>query len=224
MKVHGEAFPHEPGVSVEALAQELRSVGVLRCYLSDGRRYVHLPGFASWQKPHRNEAASRCPAPPESVVHDNVGSGSGKCTEPLGETAPRILDPDPNSLDPVSNSSTAKKKKRSVVKLKVPTGNEALDYLLDEWADLLGNHGSLEKWVATSTEAYPGVDLLAEAKKARAWQLGKPANRKKKDVRSFLTGWWGRAQDRPGGSGYSGGAKAAESDDERLNRIFGGGA
>lgn len=231
MKVHGETFPYEPGVFIDALAQELQEAGVLDCYQAGDRRYVHLPGFSRWQKPHKNETPSRLPAPPESVARDNVATGSGQCREALAETETHILDPDPKYLDPDPGPTSPKKKepkkrepKKRGVKLEPPTGSDTLDYLLSQWDGLLGSHESIRGWLEASEAAYPGVDLLADAKRARAWQLGKPAQRTKKNIRSFLTGWWGRTQDSAasrGGGGSTG--RAQESDDERLGRIFGGG-
>ena len=87
-------------------------------------------------------------------------------------------------------------------RLDLPSGDPLIDYLVEEWGDLLGNHSTLMKWAGTSSSAYPGIDLLAQAKQARAWELGNPS-RKKKSVRAFLTRWWGRAQDRGGSSGHS---------------------
>lgn len=45
--------------------------------------------------------------------------------------------------------------------------------------------------------AYPGVDVIAEVRKAHAWEVANPAKRKKQRTR-FLHNWLARAQDRPG--------------------------
>jgi hypothetical protein len=45
-------------------------------------------------------------------------------------------------------------------------------------------------------KAYPGVDVLAEVRKAHAWELANP-NRIKKDRPRFLNTWLSRAQDQP---------------------------
>jgi hypothetical protein len=42
--------------------------------------------------------------------------------------------------------------------------------------------------------AFPGVDLLAEAIKARGWELSDNTRRKHRHGK-FLWGWYGRAQD-----------------------------
>lgn len=47
-------------------------------------------------------------------------------------------------------------------------------------------------WLA----ACPAVDLLAEARKAYAWEQSQPASKRKRDHRRFLDGWLRRAQER----------------------------
>jgi hypothetical protein len=45
-------------------------------------------------------------------------------------------------------------------------------------------------------EANPGVDLLAQAKRARAWEIANPEKRKHRHAR-FLSNWFARQQDGP---------------------------
>lgn len=79
-----------------------------------------------------------------------------------------------------------------------PPPSEFVAYLLAEWQEAEdvpkkapGTLAEIEKgWRA----AYPAVDLLAEAKKARAWQLGDTARRRKPRALRFLAGWFGRTQ------------------------------
>ncbi len=49
--------------------------------------------------------------------------------------------------------------------------------------------------IAEYRAAYPGVDVLAELRKARAWCIGSPDRRKtRRGVGRFVTNWLGRAQ------------------------------
>mgnify|MGYP003685379861 CR=1 FL=1 len=219
LKVHGESFPHEPGVNVTHLAQELVAAGVLSIYEASGRRYAHLPGFKTWQRPHRNEQPSACPAPPDEILaedsldllilesmgkrlatKDNQGSTKGSHYTVLPYTDNRMPLSSPSSS---MEEDSAQRRRGDLadaapykprVVLKTPTGDDTLDFLLETWPTLLGKHDTLERWLATSRDAFPGIDLLAEARRASAWQLGNPAN-KKRQVRAFLTRWWGKAQD-----------------------------
>lgn len=53
--------------------------------------------------------------------------------------------------------------------------------------------------------AYPGVDIVAEIRKAHAWEVSNPKKRKK-DRPRFLSNWLSRAQDkaRPSSAGQKG--------------------
>jgi len=52
--------------------------------------------------------------------------------------------------------------------------------------------------VAEWEQAYPGVDVMAELRKARAWCVANPKQRKTRvGASKFLNGWLSRAADRP---------------------------
>jgi len=51
-------------------------------------------------------------------------------------------------------------------------------------------------------EAYPGVNILSETRKAHAWEISNPSKQKKNRARS-LANWLARAQDQPGRPGQS---------------------
>ena len=225
LKIHGETFPHEPGLNISELAGELVEAGTFVLYEGGGRVYGLVTGFTKWQNPHRNESPSKIPPPPDEhdfgatfstlgQPKDNQGATKGQPLErPILVTSYQL--PVTSSELPVTSSTSSKDEvspgralrsppeptsKRD--RIDLPSGDPLIDYLVEEWGDLLGNHSTLVKWAGTSSSAYPGIDLLAQAKQARAWELGNPS-RKKKSVRAFLTRWWGRAQDRGGSSGHS---------------------
>lgn len=215
LQVHGQTFPYETDLNVRGLVEELQAAGCVRLYQRGGRTYLLLPGFTRWQRPHRNETPSKCPDPE---------SDSCQWIEPLGTKDSPIQDPGSGSLDPDRTSCSKKFVRddagdRPPPALTVPTGDDLIDYLLTEWKGKLGKLGSLEAWSRAASDAHPGVDLLAEAKKARAWELANPA-KTKRSVRPFLTRWWGRAQD--SGKGVPRGSRPSESDEDRVSRIFGG--
>jgi hypothetical protein len=68
-----------------------------------------------------------------------------------------------------------------------------LAYLAHEFAQAKAN-GKLE---AAWAQAYPGVDLLDAAKKARAWELSNPTLIRPQK-RRFLSNWFSREQERTG--------------------------
>lgn len=67
-----------------------------------------------------------------------------------------------------------------------PFGN----YIRAEWHDIKDP----EDFEKRAKKAFPGVDPLSEAQKARGWELSDPRRRKTNHGR-FLWGWLGRAQD-----------------------------
>ena len=207
MQVHAGAFPWESDPNVTELAAELEHVECLRFYRAGGVLYAVLPGFTKWQRPHKHEPDSRHPAPEQTMYVHSTDNARALSTNVMPSPAS-----DPLSSDPLSSSSLCSTdptdqfvrddaqahpprpaKKR--IKIKPPTGDPLLDYLLTTWPDCLGDHGTLTKWITKSREAFPGVDLLAESRRASVWEESNPAHRKRK-IRPFLTRWWGKTQDR----------------------------
>lgn len=205
VRILGEAFPHEPNLLIEALAAELVEAGVLVVYRlhGDARTYAYLPGFPRWQRPHKNEAASRCPEPPAiGTPLDGQRLTLGAPDTDNGERRTGVRNTDIDSLseshvgEGVEDSSPASLSEQDLI-----GSDEVLDFMIETWPRKLGKAETLPRWLKTARDAFPAVDLLAEAKRAAVWEQGQPA-RKKKQIRAFLTRWWGRAQDR-GGSGSS---------------------
>ena len=50
-----------------------------------------------------------------------------------------------------------------------------------------------DEFIAASRTAFPDIDLVAEIRKAHAWEI---ANKKRVLRKRYLNGWFGRAQDR----------------------------
>jgi hypothetical protein len=67
-------------------------------------------------------------------------------------------------------------------------GRVFFDFKTGEFSNL---NGKTEVWI----KSYPAVDVMAEIKKAAAWLVANPKN-KKSDYPRFLNGWLSRAQDR----------------------------
>ena len=230
LRIHGETFPHEPEVDVSALAAELVEAGSVQVYGVGGRSYVLVSNFTRWQNPHRNESASKIPDPPEgdgdAASFSILGRGGTTRGQPkddqgttsgASDTRSKILDP--RSLIPVPPNGGSPRQRRSDVRpgasskgsksLSPPTGDDLLDFLVETWGPLLGKHESLPRWVSSSRGAYPGIDLLGEARRAHAWEESNPS-RRKKQIRAFLSRWWTKAQD------ASGGKRTSTTDDSDL--------
>jgi hypothetical protein len=69
--------------------------------------------------------------------------------------------------------------------------SELCEWLRSTWGDLVDRGKALETWAQAQEDAHPQLDLLAEAKKARAWEMSQ--KKKKTSIRRFLANWFNRA-------------------------------
>jgi len=121
-----------------------------------------------------------------SIAGTGTGTGTGTGLEatPLGLDAGKAQHPDP--AHPLSV------------------------YVIEVWSDRkLGKLDTLDAWASRQQDACPGLDLVAEAKRAAAWEDSNPGKRKR-DIRRFLGSWFSRQQDR--------GAGGAQSNAKQSNR------
>ena len=236
-RVLGEAFPHEPELDVQALGAELVGAEVLVLYEEGCRRFAALPNFLKHQKPHRNETASKCPPPPQGQPlvdqrttkgqpKDDQGSTNGQpLVGPIRIRTPengedlsidRSCEQETSSYSPDSEDGSARERgtiggegiDRSYRPHRSQSREALAEFVRGTWPKLTGSPESFDGWLESSAEAFPDVDLLSEARKARAWEQSNPT-RKKKQVRRFLGNWWSRAQER-------GGSSPASLEDEAL--------
>lgn len=84
--------------------------------------------------------------------------------------------------------------KEPVVK-EEPLPKVSFDYKTGKFINLAGT-----KYLETWGEAYPAIDLILEIKKAAAWLLSNPKNRKS-DLPKFLNNWLQRAQNQAPATG-----------------------
>jgi hypothetical protein len=92
------------------------------------------------------------------------------------------------ALSPVGGESV-----QAQVRAGVSAREDSLEaYLIDTWGSLVTRGKSLEKWVRSQEAAHPQLDLLTEAKKARAWEESQP--KRKTAIRRFLANWFNRAE------------------------------
>jgi hypothetical protein len=216
LRIHGEAFPHEPKLSMDKLAAELVKADVLVLYRIGDRTFAQIPGFPKWQRPHKNEAASRCPGPPdigEPKASQRMANGSPDTEYGIRMTEDEIR----KTVNDSPSESLVRDNAGGAGPTAAPEGPVA-EFLMETWPGRLGKLSTLGHWIEQSRRAFPAVDLLSEARRASAWELSQPS-RKKTQVRAFLTRWWSRCQDR-GGSAQSG-ASSVESEAVDFARKFG---
>ena len=71
-----------------------------------------------------------------------------------------------------------------------PREGDLLNYLTETWEN--GKLGKLDEWIEKVCEAYPDMDLVGEARSARAWETAND-KRTKKNIKRFLDNWFRRA-------------------------------
>lgn len=177
LRLKAALFPYD-SIDIEAGLQRLASAGLIVRYQVGDKRLIAVPTWEKHQQPHVREADSELPAP-EHVLStvpapgQHTGSGSGKGADLDLENSPAALAPTEPPL------------------LVFPTiGSEGHEWPL-----------SAEQ-VAEWQGLFPGLDILAEARKALAW-VGADKGRRKtfRGMPKFLVNWFNRAVDRSGNRG-----------------------
>ncbi len=172
-RLKASLFPYE-NVDVEGMILELVAYGHLVRYSVAGVKVLAVPNFLKHQIPHYKEVPSILP---EITIKSNVDSTSlqrvstlsQSCTQEGKGREGKEIAPSPTVSEPAVLVFKAVGKK--------------------EW-NLTAS--KLAEW----TEAYPGVDVLAECKKARQWAIDNPGkNKTVKGHPAFLSRWLSRTQD-----------------------------
>lgn len=105
LRIRAEVFPYRDGVNIVQMLDWLQSNGFILRYEVDGKRYISVLEFARHQNPHKNEAPSEIPAPPENAVA-NQQVEAARCdaastSEKIGSARADSLNLTPDSLNPV---------------------------------------------------------------------------------------------------------------------------
>lgn len=233
--IAAELFPYDRSADVARLLERLAETGRVVRYELDGRAYGFLPKFLEHQRINR-PTRSKLPPPPKGLrdrslnPHGGLPAGSrdqgnegardpgSEGAKPCAEASPPapLSEPsrDENGIgngteEPVA-ASEAKKITASPAGRREPPATPLGAFLAVTWPDIRDPDG----FTHVQAEANPGVDLLAEARKAKAWEVANPERRKRKHG-PFLSRWFARAQDdasRPGRNG----APLASARRERL--------
>lgn len=105
LRIRAEVFPYRDGINIGAMLDWLQSHGFILRYEISGRHYISVLGFARHQNPHKNEAPSEIPAPPDNIVA-NQRVESARCDDAttsdfLGSPRADSCNLTPDSLNPV---------------------------------------------------------------------------------------------------------------------------
>jgi hypothetical protein len=215
LRIKAEVLPYE-SCDCDALLAQLTDKGFIRRYEADGRRCIEVVNFKEHQKPHPHEPETELPAPPQDVLnhdkslHDtrclsysssslNASSLNAEClklpteacTEPAEPASVPTAAADQTEGTPGPETAGAGDPAEGVgdpVVLAFPVVGGKRGKRPAEWP-------LRQSTLSEFAESFPGVDVLAECKKALQWCRVNPRKRKTYDgLPEFLFRWLSRAQ------------------------------
>lgn len=161
--------------SVDELARELIDSGMVIVYEVGGEKYAEIPGFVRHQVINNRES--------ESVIPPRGDDASG------------------------TRQARVKAEGKEGKEGKGKEGNGASGDATDHDNEILiplsdgSDHRVTLADIAEFEMAYPRIDVDAELRKARAWCIANPANRKTpRGASKFVNSWLSRANDKGGGN------------------------
>lgn len=183
-RIKAQLFPYD-GISlakVEGWVQSLEQRDFVRRYTENGRNCLLISNFQKHQHVHPKEKPSDIPGPTEtSPVFPGPVSEKPEPTRPLT-----------SYLIPSTLGCSEQGSEQTEPLEHVPT-SEGTQYAVT--AD------QVDAW----RDAYPGIDVLQEIKRAKAWLVANPKKAKtSRGMSRFLNSWMDRAQNRRGGKTDSG--------------------
>jgi hypothetical protein len=191
-RLRAEVLPYDAGVDGEAMVAELTEKGFLVRYEVDGIHYLQIVNWHAHQDPHPRETPSEIPACP------GFTKGSPKANLRRPKAPPRH--PGVSSTSSPSGISHTRGEDLAADDAEHRPPPEAppweaspsplIAFLVETYPDVRDPAG----FERAQHTANPGVDLLAEARKARAWEVANPTKAKRNHAR-FLDSWFRRAQD-----------------------------
>jgi len=189
------------GIPIEHAEGGLESASSAGLIHRDDAGTVAITGWERFQNPEavrkryqRKKTSPSLPSPgDERTSRDNPGQSRNVPDGPgpsrlrndtiRNDTNDTILaSPDGDACPTVSQSSSKRSRK--------PT-RDCLQLSFETWTW----EGITDKDRTGWSEAFPGIDLDRELAAAREWVRADPAHRRKVRWRTFLTRWFGRAQD-----------------------------
>lgn len=171
-----------------AVVRELCDAGLWRKTTSG----FELRDFLDWNASRSVRLAQRDAAAKRMANLRNVRPNKRRTN---GARSPEVPDPSPSPTPSPKTETETETDPRSARRdaPKAPPPPDAtplVAFVLSTWPDVR----TVPE--AAWRDACPALDLLAEARKAHAWELSQPASRRKRDHRRFLDGWLRRAQER----------------------------
>lgn len=172
-KLQALLLPWDSDVDADTLLGELHPKFVFR-YEVGGRRYLQVINWEKHQRPKPQEPASEIPGIPEGYPKDTPRTPQ-EAMEGEREGEGKGKGKEYSSAMPPASSE------QPIILFPVCGKNK-------EW-------GLTQTLVDVLAQSYPGIDVLAESRKALAWCVSNPKRRKTSGgMAQFLNGWMTRAQ------------------------------
>ncbi len=187
--VKGRCYPLQrvPESKIEKWHVELANVDIIRLWGENGRTFGLFVTFAKHQRIRSLHQRKTPPPPSEIYLPADDWRQLTSSDRPILLLLPI---PIPILLPiPIEDSTEPEDSDSIPVELKGLDLYEVDSKLCKKLPTLM------PAWI----EAFPGVDVAAEIKKAHVWELANPTKQKKNRPR-FLQNWLNRAQDNPKGA------------------------
>jgi len=183
-RIHALLFPYDHQLDIDALLREVAGArgDFIQRYEVDGRNYIQIRTLNKNQHFHPKEKSAGYPSPPARKIPGLPENSAS------------------NPALPSLSSLPSQSSKPSVCCSEVADDNsEPAEPALVTFPCAKGTTWDLTESVrAELAEAYPAVDILAEARKALEWCRANPKRIKTREgVRRFLGTWCGKEQDKP---------------------------
>lgn len=205
---------------IAAWLAECESAGLVHRYTANGKPFLHFRGLGS---PRARE--SKYPPPSDTATTGSERALENGCVQVLSD-APYSGSGTGSDSGSKEDSSEPATPASEPVAVALPPELPILEI------PCVGK-GS-KSWPLTASkvaewgDAYPGIDVVAECRKARQWCIDNPGRRKTFDgMTRFLGTWLSKAQNERGRGPPAGGTKSrGESQDQYAARLaataFGG--
>lgn len=81
LRIKGELFPYRDGLDLVAMLGWLERAGFILRYQANGQALIQIRQFTKHQSPHKNEAPSELPAPPDygGTTSEEIGTTRADC-------------------------------------------------------------------------------------------------------------------------------------------------
>jgi hypothetical protein len=181
---------------------EMKTEGLIRFYESTGDTYLHVVGFIRKQPAGKN--GKRVRHYPESPWDESETRGGNPGESKGIQCSDSDSDSHSDSEDKPATQATAV---AAVAARAAAPADESRVVLV--FPTVAGRRNKTADWqlresyVSELSQAFAGLDVPAECRKAHAWVRAKSSNRKTADgMREFLFRWMSRQQDRGGANGH----------------------